>query len=178
MSRRPLTSQRFEQVRFASLSQTEGYLEVIARNRRDVFDEPSTGVRKKSTTKKRAPNYKRALAEATVYGGQVVQGLWECAEPKHLVGLYASLHAHLYGVQALELQQEYGAALSSATKLVKEEFKGDAFAAQSYVAWCFARARKWKKQLEDDGTEIVRVGWRLVFKSRKWLVDWKANGRG
>lgn len=197
MSRRPLSNERFEQLRLAGLSQTEGYFEAITGKRldagrsatapngfvvqssrhKDVFDEPSTGVRKKPTAK-RPPNFKRALAEVTEYGDQVVKGLWECAEPRHLVGLYAALHAHLYGVPALELEQDYGGCLAAATKLVKDEFAGDCLVAQGYVAWCVARAKNWKKQKERDGEEVVRVGWRLLFKGRKWLVDWKASGRG
>lgn len=180
MSRRPVTNARlgqlFAQRNIAEVN--EGICAGFKRAVKDLFDEPpSTAVRKKPTAK-RAPNYKRSIAEVTEYGQQVIKGLWECAEPKHLVGLYAALHAHLYAVPPLELQQDYGACLASATKLVKDEFAGDCLEAQRYVAWCVARAKSWKKQKERDGEEVVRVGWRLLFKGRKWLVDWKASGRG
>lgn len=141
-----------------------------------MFSESSTAANKKPTTK-RARNFRSALATATEYGDKVVAEMWECGTAVHAVGLYASLHRHLYAVPALELEQDYGAAVASAKSLGSDEFfKGDFLKVQKYVAWCFARARKWKRQNEKNGEEIVRVTWRTVFQKRKWLVDYRASG--
>ncbi len=180
MSRRPLTNEKLLllQVQVASYEAWLNSQRIADRMLTNLLDEPSTAAPKKSPAKKRQPNYSRALKDVTEYGVKVTEGAWECAEPKHLVGLYGALHAHLYGVHPLELRTEYGAAVSAAKKLVADEFAGDCLEAQRYVAWCAARAKKWKQQKERENEEIVRVGWRLLFKGRKWLVDWKASGRG
>ena len=160
------------------LAQLRGRLDKLSNapssKRRNLLDEPSKPDNKKPS--KRPADFKRALARVTEYGVKVTEGLWECEGPDHLVGLYAALHTHVYGVPALELEQDYGAAVSSARKLLTDEwFHGSAFKAQTYVAWCFARARKWKQQSIKDGEEVVRLNWRTVFMKRKWLTDWKAN---
>lgn len=164
--------------RFTKLSELEPS---STGRRRDLLSEPpSTGAPKKSTSVKKPPrrDCTKQLKAATDYGHQVIKGSWEVAAPHHLVGLYAALHEGLYAVSPLELKVEYHGALAAATKLVKEEFNGNAEEAVQYLSWCVVRAKRWKEDNEREGKDVVRLPWRTVFYSRKWLVDFKASGRG
>ncbi len=170
MSRRPVSDQK--------LSQTAGYFNLIVGDppktpRRNELDEPSTAPSKKSPPRSR--NFDRSFREACDYARKIVEGVWEAQTPAHLVGLYAVLHEHVFGVLPLELKQDFQAAVSSAGKLCRDEFGGDVLATQRFVAWCWARVNKRRKRSspEDD---TFRPGWRLQFKSRNWLTDYKADG--
>lgn len=141
------------------------------------FDEPSTGVRRKSTP--RPKSYARALEEARVYAAQIVKGLWVAADAAHLVGLYSVLHEHVYGTPPLELAEQFLMARASAEKLAREGFGGDYEKAQRFVAWCWGRvARRERRRDKADVDSLSRPGWRLQFKSRTWLTDYRASGRG
>ena len=172
MTRRPRTDQQLAEL--SPIVHDPLVSSVRASSRKDLLDELPTVGPKKSTAKKR-PDFRKALLDSTTYGEQIIKGDWEPRDERDLVGLYAALHRHVYGVDALELREELGAARSSCRKLLREEFAGDPLKLQAYLAWAMKRARDWKRSKERADEEVVRVGWRLIFKNRKWLVDFMAS---
>lgn len=142
----------------------------LVRRRPNLLDEPSSP----GTHKKRTPNPKARFRIACEYATKITEGQWEPDRASHLVGLYAVLHQHVYGVLPLELEEQFLAACSSATALVKNDFAGDFAAAQAFIAWCWVREKRRAKR-RSEGDEINRPGWRLQFKSRVWLVDYQAD---
>lgn len=147
---------------------------VRSSKRDDHLDEPSTPGNKKPTVPRKFSFAKKPLADLLSYGRQIVAGQWEAGHAADLIGLYAVLHEHVFQVLPLELEQEFLAAQSSADKLVRDEFADDPVAAQAFVRWCWARLAKQRKKNPDSD---FRPGWRIQFKSRSWLTDYKASGR-
>ncbi len=174
MSRRPLSN---EQLTALFPGRSDKTLNGSASHRTNLLEEPSSpsspGVPKKRTPKEFKWD-RKPLAEVRAYGEQIVKGLWEAKGADDLVGLYAVLHEHVFGVLPLELQQEFLMARASADKLVREEFAGDYLEAQRFVAWCWKSLVKSRKKNPDSD---FRPGWRFQFKARKWLTDYKASGR-
>lgn len=184
MSRKPLDDATFR--RLKSFVETSGYFETIiggasdkssdgsAPSRPSSFFDPPSGVKKKPKAKPKARNWTKAF-ERCVERGRVVMGSGEAPQnASDLVGLYAVLHEHVFAVLPLELQQDYAGAVSSADKLVRDEFAGDYAAAERFVAWCWKRVRQSSKRKKADGEVPFRPGWRIQFKSRSWLTDFKA----
>lgn len=177
MSRRPLTSA--EHFELMSNRGVEAARE-MSRQLRDGspalssgFFDPPSGVKRKPT-KAKARNWNKAF-ERCVERGREVMGSGDAPQSaSDLVGLYAVLHEHVFAVLPLELKQDYGAAVSSADKLVRDEFAGDYAAAERFVAWCWKRVRQAAKRKKADGEDPFRPGWRIQFKSRSWLTDFKA----
>lgn len=173
MSRKPLDDAMLR--RLKEFDENSGYFETITGSRPNNFFDPPSGVKKKAKPKSR--DWTKAF-ERCVERGRVVMGSGEAPKiASDLVGLYAVLHEHVFAVLPLELKQDYGAAVSSADKLVRDEFGGDFAAAERFVAWCWARVRQAAKRKKADGEDPFRPGWRIQFKSRAWLTDFKARSR-
>lgn len=171
MSRRPLTDAAHR--RLVTSMQTTGYADVIARSS-NFFDPPS-GVKKKA--KPRARDWTKAFERCVESGREIMRTGKAPQSAADLVGLYAVLHEFVFDVLPLELKQDYGAAVSSADRLVREEFAGDYAHAERFVAWCWKRTKQATKKRRADGGDPFRPGWRIQFKSRSWLTDYKAAGK-
>ncbi len=175
MSRRPLTDleHAFIQAKYPPL------LEDTRRGATFDFFDPPTGTRtSKSVPKKhRTRSWDRAFAACVERARECMSKGAPPIDAAGLVGLYAVLHEFVFDVLPLELKQEYGGAVSSAAKLVRDEFGGDYAEAERFVAWCWKRTRQSVKRKKADGDEPFRPGWRFQFKARSWLTDYKAAKR-
>ena len=122
--------------------------------------------------------FARSVEQAEAYRKA---GKWDGASGRHLVALYAWLHEQIYGVAAAELLDGDAVlgAISSADKLLRAEFDGDAGRAVKFIAWCWSRERQRETSGRNEGR---RVTWRLQFASRCMLTDYRVellrgNGR-
>lgn len=170
MTRRPITDEQHLLLR----AKWPRLVEDADRQVSNFFD-PPTGTKTKA--KPRARNWNKAF-ERAVERGRAIMGSGDApASASDLVGLYAVLHEHVFEVLPLELQQDYGAAVSAADKLVRDEFAGDYARAERFVAWCWKSTKASTKKRKAEGGDLFRPGWRFQFKSRKWLTDYKAAGK-
>ncbi len=182
MSRRPPdpdritlrgTVARNERAR-SPVSQTQGYFDTIdppprSGRAREVDLSPSTGPRRKPAKK----SFAKVVANEVNFAKERIAALQDCAHPRELVGLYALLHEQTFKTIPLELNEHWGAAVSAAGKLVRDEFGGDVAKAEHFVAWCWRRVRLREKR-RDEGDEAFRPGWRLQFKSTSsWVTDYR-----
>jgi hypothetical protein len=95
-------------------------------------------------------------------------------EPGELVGLYALLHTHVYGVEPGELTEgtAFAAARSAATKLMRD--LGGPLEAVGFVRWTWKReAMREKRRREEGAVTSFRLGWRLQFVSRVLVADYR-----
>ena len=91
-------------------------------------------------------------------------GDWSSAQPRHLVALYAIMHARIYGVEPAELGPRdcYNAATRAAA-LVKREFAGDCVAAVEYMRWAWDREEGRVIWREKNGRTPSRISVWLIF---------------
>ncbi len=184
MTRRPLTDAQLRN--YHTEHETSRWFNGIAPKTNDErsdgssvqpsnFFDPPSGVKKKA--KPKSKSWSKAF-DRSVERGRAIMGSGDAPQSAaDLVGLYAVLHEHVFGVLPLELKQDYGAAAASAAKLVRDEFKDDYAAAERFVAWCWKRTKQSAKRKKADGDDPFRPGWRIQFKSRAWLTDYKAAGK-
>lgn len=97
--------------------------------------------------------------------GELKDGAWV------LVGMHARCHELVYGKScAAEVSgKAWFGAVSAARKMIKEEFDGNAGDALEYVRWAWLREQK----RHEKRSEKTRLGWRLVFQSRSFVVDYQ-----
>lgn len=110
----------------------------------------------------------------------MASGKWDDALPVHLVALYAALHQHVYGVRPAELDRsgavgsrERMGAVSSAKKLVADEFAGDIVDAVRFVRWAWHREMGREKWAREKKVERSRLSWRALFAGRGILSDYR-----
>ena len=112
----------------------------------------------------------KAVASA---GERRASGEWEGAEPIEFVALYAALHEHVYGVVPGELTSSGRfQATMMATRLLRDEFAGDASALAEMIRWTWARERKneqWRRQNKQQGK---RIGPGFQFSGAS-ITNWK-----
>lgn len=91
-------------------------------------------------------------------------------QARHFVAFYAELHAHVYKVEAEELNgPEWWAAVRLAEKAIVM-FDGDRERMLDFFSWSWARERK-KIQRSDDARRFV---WRWQF-SASTITDYRAE---
>lgn len=91
---------------------------------------------------------------------------WEGATGKHFVALYMTLHARVYGVEALELSPAKIklAAASLAAKAMRELFDGSPDEMANFMRWVWQRqAVDEKKRKAGASISDFRVSWRYQF---------------
>jgi hypothetical protein len=185
VSRKPVTFEKLALLRIQArnerarapqpVSQTAGYFNTIAppSSARSVKEVDLDEQRATPKRKPSAPNFKKAVTDiGDDVRVRIVEGTDSVASEHELVGLYIVLHEKTFGVPPLELHADYRAAVSSAGKLVRDEFAGDFAAAEKFVAWCWKKVR-WREKRRGDNDEAFRPGWRFQFKSRSWLTDYR-----
>ena len=115
----------------------------------------------------------RAIADLEALNGSG----WAAAEPRHLVALYAYLHGRVYGVEPSELLGDplaWLGAVSAATKLLREEFDGNAARAVEWVRWVWQREKRGCDRRANVGeSSDFRISWRYMFCRRSLLVDYR-----
>lgn len=133
-------------------------IDVIAQERRAAAASLAAAAVRKGPRKAHARPQARVAAELSE---MMSSGDWSNALPVHLVALYAFCHEHVYGVRPAELDRsgklgarERMGAVSSAKKLVLDEFAGDVVEAVGFVRWVWHREggrEKWarEKKVED-----------------------------
>ncbi len=99
--------------------------------------------------------------------------------PKHLVALYARLHARVYGAEPQELAdgKSFFAASSAAERLVRVEFAGTPDRALDFLRWTWRREadrEKWRRQ-NPGGSGGGRIGWKLQFAGRALVTDYRVE---
>lgn len=111
-----------------------------------------------------------SLSELLAPGGRP-----EAFKAKHLVALYARLHAEVYGVEPAELSEgaTFHAAVSAADRLAREAFDGRAAGAIEFLRFVWRRERSREKRRRAEGSAGFRIGWRLQFVSRELLTDYR-----
>jgi hypothetical protein len=99
---------------------------------------------------------------------------WSKAKGKHLVAIYAWLHADTYKVDPIELLdgKTFMGACMAADKLIRDVFGGDAERAVQYVSWVWRRERA---KLAKYSGNTFRIGWRLVFVNRTLVTDYRID---
>jgi hypothetical protein len=137
-------------------------------------DEPEP---RRKPARGRRQDHGRGLVDAVAEAEDLREaGDWSTAEARHLVGLYALCHDHVYGVMPEELRAAFPAAVASAAKLLREDFSGDVSRAVVFVRWVWARENA-RERRRTAGEGAFRIGWRLMFASRALLTDWKVDGQ-
>lgn len=116
--------------------------------------------------------FDRTIAETRE---RMKSGEWEGATARHLVALYAVLHAKVYGIEAAELgpQERYTATLR-AGHVLKHDFSEDIDEAVSFFRWVWQREagrEKWRRENKRSGQ---RIGIRLMF-SGQFLTDYRLD---
>lgn len=100
---------------------------------------------------------------------------WNGATPEDLVGLYAVLHAGVYGVSPIEeVAPVWLAAVSAAKRLTLEAFDGSPRLAVEFLRWIWGREierEQWRQK--HTGGRGKRLTWRHVFLWRESLVEWR-----
>lgn len=125
-------------------------------------------------SKRRTVSLEKAREEAAA---MMREGDWTGAKARHLVGLYANMHEHVYGVEPEELRTKktMAAALSSAKRMIEKEFKGEIARAVSFIRWTWKRERDREKRRRVDGVNGRRIDWRLQFALRHLLTDYRVE---
>lgn len=121
---------------------------------------------------------KRAMEDAHIrmhlmieaHGNPTEQArVWEGADHRAIVGLYAMWHKGVYGVEAMELATDWLPACSTAKWLLLQ--LGNLVVAARFMQFVWSRI---KKQIDRHGPPERRVGWRLAF-SRQFVSDYRTN---
>ena len=96
------------------------------------------------------------------------------AEVKHVVALHGLLHKAILEVEEAELATQFLGAVSSASKLCREEFQDTPELLVEYVRWAWMRERhrEHKRRTEGD-TKTGRLSWKLLFGSRHLITDYR-----
>lgn len=97
-------------------------------------------------------------------------GEWSAFKPRHLVGLYCLLHAHVYGVAAEDARESFLAAQSMARRILAQDFSDNAQAAVEFMRWVWTRESKRYDRRDRDND--FRIGWRLQF-GHQYLTDYR-----
>lgn len=153
------------------------WVDALARERQDAAASFAEAAKRKGPRKAKARPKKQVTAEL---GEMVKTGQWDEALPVHLVALYALLHQHVYGVRPAELDRsgeagsrERMGAVSSAKKLVADEFAGDIVEAVRFVRWAWHREGGREKWAREKKVERSRLSWRALFAGRGILSDYR-----
>jgi hypothetical protein len=93
-----------------------------------------------------------------------------------LLGLYAHLHAQVYGVEPGDLAQDWALAVAAAKKMLDVEFNSDGARMVGYVRWAWVRenGRERARRRSGDAGDW-RLGWRLMFRSNGLLTDYRVH---
>ena len=98
-------------------------------------------------------------------GHRLGTGEWQEVKATTWVATYALLHEKVYGVAPVELRGKsvvWAAAMAS--KLLREEFDGDAGAMGEFIRWTWKRERgreEWRRAKNNGAGG--RIGWKLQF---------------
>jgi hypothetical protein len=110
--------------------------------------------------------------------GMMLAGDYSKATATHLVALYEWCHEQIYGVRPAELSTRaaWKQVSFAASKLMKEQFKGDAVAVIDFIRWTWRR-EKGREDARRAGrnAHIGRVGWRLQFAMRYLVTDYRVE---
>jgi hypothetical protein len=103
-------------------------------------------------------------------------GDWAGATGLHLVGLYAHLHAGVYGVHATELDaQGWAFAAAAAKRMTDRQFGGEIERAVEFLRWVWRREEDREKWRRSNGREGGRIGWRLQFCASGLVDDYRVD---
>lgn len=103
---------------------------------------------------------------------------WAEATPMHLVALYTWCHEQTYGLRPVEFERGgllWSAATACATKMLREEFKGDIDEMVDYMRWSWRREKRkeeWRRESNRDGG---RIEWRAQFMHLYLLTDYRID---
>jgi hypothetical protein len=127
----------------------------------------------KKTRPSAGRRYAAAVRGAQIAIDEVASGTTNFAglDYRAVVGLFILMHAKIYGVEPLELQdgREMDGAMSSARRLVDSDFGGRLDYALDFVRWTWARERRQFANRQSDW----RIGWRWQMTSRALVTDYR-----
>jgi hypothetical protein len=118
--------------------------------------------RRKSMTVGKAAR-ERAKTETV---GMIESRDWDSANARHLVCLYGWLHARVYGIEAVELDNSslFAKAQHSAQVLLAKHFDDDIAECVSFIRWVWTRERGRENWRRENGVSSSRIGVFLQFK--------------
>lgn len=96
-------------------------------------------------------------------------------DEKHFVALCHKLHGWCYDVDPCWLPLDRSGAHSSAKKMLRVEFAGDAVQMSAYVRWIWRRERKFESFRRANGTHGRVLGWREVLMYRRHLNEYRVE---
>lgn len=128
-----------------------------------------------SPTRKRSKSSKGAFERAVAEMNEMhATSQWTDAGGRHFVALYAQLHQRIYGAPAAELDGVgYFGAVSSADKMLRDEFAGAPERMVEFIRWAWLRERENEKRRVANGTDGRRLTWRLLYGGRYVLTDYR-----
>ena len=126
-------------------------------------------------TRRRSRNPKSSLVRARAEVAEMnATNDWSTATGKHFVALYEQLHTRIYGAPPAELEAVgFFGAVSSADKMLRDEFEGDPQRMIDFMRWVWVRERESEKRRAANGTDGRRLTWRLQFAGRHVLTDYR-----
>lgn len=128
---------------------------------------------KKKSRPSAAKRYKDAVREAELAIAANKAGSKDYSQLTHraVVGLFILLHTQVYGVEPEDLLEGHAmdGAMSSARRVVDEEFAGRLDCALEFVRWTWLREkRQFPGRLSD-----WRINWRWQLASRSLMTDYR-----
>jgi hypothetical protein len=102
---------------------------------------------------------------------------WQGAGAAELVGLYAVLHEHVYGVAPEEVADVWLAAVSAAKRMLERDFEGSVESMVDFLRWTWRRERNREKKRAANGDGSFRIGWRLQFVARNLMTDYRVDAK-
>jgi hypothetical protein len=100
---------------------------------------------------------------------------WAGAAPAELLGLYAVLHAQVYGAAPADLDTCWPAASSAARSLLEREFENDAERVVDFMRWVWRRERGREKHRVANKNGGFRISWRWQFRGRELLTEYRVD---